>query len=121
MAQRKKLKTTNTRKRKSSKSNNRNVKPARKPNAGLNAFDSAFSINETALARPSKEDLELNEFGSFKSVQCRKCNQFATQHRCTFEIANGFEYHGKKICGLPICALCSADLGMEISRNAGAG
>ena len=77
------------------------------------AFDAAFQLNETALIRPSKHELELDDFGRFKSVICRKCNQFPTSHRCSFEIANGFKHEGKNICALPICALCSAEMGIE--------
>ena len=113
VAQRYLKKPSRTRKRKAPRQHKRNVKPAQKVSATTNAFDSSFSLNETTLARPSKQDLELDDFGRFKSVICRKCNQFPTSHRCSFEVANGFEHQGKKICGLPICALCSADMGIE--------
>ena len=44
---------------------------------------------------------------------CRKCSSLPTMHRSSYEIPDGVSHAGKIICGLPICAPCCANMGIE--------
>ena len=78
-----------------------------------NSFENTFNLNEGVLNKPSKEEMKLNELGHFMPVMCRKCSSMPTMHRCSYEISNGVPHKGKLICGLPICAICCANMNLE--------
>ena len=89
------------------KTTNRKRKKKTEKNLNSNQlFDVNFRLNNQISNKPSKDELTLDSNGKFKSIKCPNCKALPTQHRCHFEITNGFLYEGKHICGRAICPNC---------------
>ena len=69
-------------------------------------FQLIFNENE-------QENIEVDEFNRFVSISCSVCKSIKTQHRCLYEVKQGFSYNGKSICAKAFCAPCGSTWGCE--------
>ncbi len=50
----------------------------------------------------------------FPSIICEESKCYPTQHRCLVEVTDGgFFFDGLVMCGIAVCAICSAKFGQE--------
>ena len=62
--------------------------------------------DQTASTHNEFNNLCLDENNRFISIICPTCNMIQPQHQCLFEVAGGFVYDCKIICGKVVCAPC---------------
>ena len=78
------------------------------------AFSNMVIQDQTACNHNHNENLRLNKNNRFNSIICPIYNRIQTQQRCLFEVAGGFVYNGKHICGRAFCASYGASWDVNI-------
>ena len=80
--------------------------------SSVGLFDKEFKQKTTITNKATEKELELNENGHFKSILCTTCSKLPTQHRCQFELKDGFSHNGRTICGIAVCPNCCTSEGV---------
>ena len=112
------LKQTTGRKRQSNSSNQlqntykRRVYSTRQKRT-FEQFANAFASISPHLKENDTNNIQIDEYNRLCSVIYPICNVIKTQHRCLYDIENGFMYNGKSMCAKTFCALYRSSWGYE--------